>query len=258
LYQEEDAFDRFSKTKKKVVDIAAPLSTRDDAELEAAAKKTEAAAKKTEPSAKKTEPSAKKTEVAKKTEAAKKTEVPETTSAPSAVSAPQKTSSTQTTTSSTSIPAPAPVRAPTPDGLSVSVQSLIQKLVPWTAAEQKLLETALSTYPTSLRYGETNEIVTLESDRWDKVAACIPGMTKKDCIARYKFLVSQIKEKKGGKVGKITQKSYGFRKTIEDRCESLFASGGVSAGWFGLCLPSKEPPFKFWSGICLPNVQLPN
>lgn len=45
---------------------------------------------------------------------------------------------------------------------------------PWTPAEQKLLEQALKTYPTSV------------AERWDQIAACIPTRTKKECMRRYK------------------------------------------------------------------------
>lgn len=45
---------------------------------------------------------------------------------------------------------------------------------PWTPAEQKLLEQALKTYPTTVQ------------DRWDQIAACIPSRTKRECMRRYK------------------------------------------------------------------------
>lgn len=44
----------------------------------------------------------------------------------------------------------------------------------WTTDEQKLLEQALKTYPVST------------AERWEKIAAAIPGRTKKDCMKRYK------------------------------------------------------------------------
>lgn len=58
------------------------------------------------------------------------------------------------------------------------------EVLEWTATEQKLLEKALATYPATMK------------DRWDKIAEAVLGKSKKDCIARYKFLVQQIKEKK--------------------------------------------------------------
>ncbi|KAL1129637.1 hypothetical protein AAG570_012582, partial [Ranatra chinensis] len=56
--------------------------------------------------------------------------------------------------------------------------------LPWTAEEQKLLEQALKTYPSS------------RGDRWDQIAACIPTRSKKDCMKRYKELVEMVKAKK--------------------------------------------------------------
>lgn len=45
---------------------------------------------------------------------------------------------------------------------------------PWTTEEQKLLEQALKTYPVST------------TERWEKIAAAVPGRNKKDCMKRYK------------------------------------------------------------------------
>lgn len=45
---------------------------------------------------------------------------------------------------------------------------------PWTSEEQKLLEQALKTYPVST------------PERWEKIAAAVPGRSKKDCMKRYK------------------------------------------------------------------------
>ncbi|XP_076237359.1 dnaJ homolog subfamily C member 2 isoform X2 [Calliopsis andreniformis] len=61
---------------------------------------------------------------------------------------------------------------------------------PWTPAEQKLLEQALKTYPTTV------------PDRWDQIAACIPTRTKKECMRRYKELVELVKAKKAAQVMK--------------------------------------------------------
>ncbi|KAG8181899.1 hypothetical protein JTE90_026058 [Oedothorax gibbosus] len=54
----------------------------------------------------------------------------------------------------------------------------------WSAEEQQLLEQALKTYPSST------------PERWDKIASCLPGREKKDCMRRYKELVEMVKAKK--------------------------------------------------------------
>ncbi|KAM8771337.1 dnaJ homolog subfamily C member 2 isoform 2-T2 [Rhynchonycteris naso] len=45
---------------------------------------------------------------------------------------------------------------------------------PWTTEEQKLLEQALKTYPVNT------------PERWEKIAAAVPGRTRKGCMKRYK------------------------------------------------------------------------
>ncbi|XP_032520104.2 dnaJ homolog subfamily C member 2 [Danaus plexippus] len=55
---------------------------------------------------------------------------------------------------------------------------------PWTKTEQELLEQAIKTFPVST------------SERWDKIAECIPNRSKKDCMKRYKELVELVKAKK--------------------------------------------------------------
>ncbi|XP_070583426.1 dnaJ homolog subfamily C member 1 [Erythrolamprus reginae] len=54
----------------------------------------------------------------------------------------------------------------------------------WTQNQQKLLELALQQYPKG----------TLE--RWDKIAKCVPGKSKEECMTRYKLLVELIQKKK--------------------------------------------------------------
>ncbi|XP_057587476.1 dnaJ homolog subfamily C member 1 [Hippopotamus amphibius kiboko] len=58
---------------------------------------------------------------------------------------------------------------------------------PWTQNQQKLLELALQQYPKG------------SSDRWDKIAKCVPCKSKEDCIARYKLLVELVQKKKQAK-----------------------------------------------------------
>lgn len=58
---------------------------------------------------------------------------------------------------------------------------------PWTQNQQKLLELALQQYPKGA------------SDRWDKIAKCVPSKSKEDCIARYKLLVELVQKKKQAK-----------------------------------------------------------
>ncbi|CAL9683298.1 unnamed protein product [Knipowitschia caucasica] len=54
----------------------------------------------------------------------------------------------------------------------------------WTTEEQKLLEQALKSFPVST------------TERWEKIAAAVPGRSKKDCMKRYKELVEMVKAKK--------------------------------------------------------------
>lgn len=55
----------------------------------------------------------------------------------------------------------------------------------WEPNEHKLLENALKKYPSTT------------PNRWDVIASDIPGRSKSECIARFKYLVQMVKEKKG-------------------------------------------------------------
>ncbi|XP_068091708.1 dnaJ homolog subfamily C member 1 [Hyperolius riggenbachi] len=57
----------------------------------------------------------------------------------------------------------------------------------WTQNQQKLLELALQQYPKGT------------AERWDKIAKCVPGKSKEDCICRYKLLVELVQKKKQAK-----------------------------------------------------------
>ncbi len=54
----------------------------------------------------------------------------------------------------------------------------------WTKDEQALLEQAMKTFPIST------------SERWDRIAECIPNRTKKDCLRRVKELVDRVNAKR--------------------------------------------------------------
>ena len=51
---------------------------------------------------------------------------------------------------------------------------------PWTTDEQKLLEQALKTYPSST------------PERWERISEVVPNRSKKDCMKRYKVWCSLI------------------------------------------------------------------
>lgn len=63
---------------------------------------------------------------------------------------------------------------------SSSSEMDLSAMKPWTGEEQKLLEQALKTFPSS------------HSDRWDRIAECVPGRNKKECMARFKVILSHL------------------------------------------------------------------
>ncbi|CAB3998995.1 dnaJ homolog subfamily C member 1 [Paramuricea clavata] len=56
----------------------------------------------------------------------------------------------------------------------------------WSQNQQKLFEKALSLVPKDA------------PDRWTQIARNVPGKTKDECVARYKFLVEMLKKRKRG------------------------------------------------------------
>lgn len=69
---------------------------------------------------------------------------------------------------------------PVANGVAAESKEMKKESAPWTPGEQKLLEQALKTYPTTV------------PDRWDQIAACIPTRTKKECMKRYKVSNKKI------------------------------------------------------------------
>lgn len=55
----------------------------------------------------------------------------------------------------------------------------------WTPEQQTALEAALVKYPASIP----------ANDRWNQIAAAVPGQTRKQCVARYKWLREQLAAK---------------------------------------------------------------
>lgn len=60
----------------------------------------------------------------------------------------------------------------------------VQKKEEWNLVQQKWLEAALQQYPKGM------------AERWDKIAAAVPGKTKEECMLRYKHLVEVLRKKK--------------------------------------------------------------
>nr|XP_026693677.1 dnaJ homolog subfamily C member 1 isoform X2 [Ciona intestinalis] len=58
---------------------------------------------------------------------------------------------------------------------------------PWSQSQQQLLEKSLIQFPKT------------STERWDKISRCVPGKTKEECIARYKFLAEKVLQKKKNK-----------------------------------------------------------
>merc|ERR1712137_855137 len=64
------------------------------------------------------------------------------------------------------------------------VKSVSNEPEEWSPEEQKLLEAAMKKFTAK------------EGDRWNKIAGELPGRSKQDCIARYKYLVEFFKRQK--------------------------------------------------------------
>jgi len=81
-----------------------------------------------------------------------------------------------------------PAPAPTPVAAAATPETTATPAAEpeWTPEDQKLLEAALRKFPASLG-----------KDRWAKIAEAVPGKNRRDCVERYKVLVSAVQQKKG-------------------------------------------------------------
>jgi DnaJ homolog subfamily C member 2 len=90
---------------------------------------------------------------------------------------PPATATAAAKTESVAAPPPAAPSAAAEDASSV-----------WSQEQQRLLEVGLKKYPASMD----------KAERWSKIAADVPGKTRKDCISRYKQLREELQAKKTG------------------------------------------------------------
>ncbi|KAF4673424.1 DnaJ (Hsp40), sub C, member 2 [Perkinsus chesapeaki] len=75
----------------------------------------------------------------------------------------------------------APSSPPTPPPAPVAAERKVEPASSpedWTPAQQKALEKGLATHPASLGANE----------RWKRIADDVPGKTKKECVARFKYI----------------------------------------------------------------------
>uniref|UniRef100_A0A182JAY5 J domain-containing protein n=1 Tax=Anopheles atroparvus TaxID=41427 RepID=A0A182JAY5_ANOAO len=80
---------------------------------------------------------------------------------------------------------PVKVKTKTRDQTTVDAASGAAVNSNWSQQQQQSLEVAIQKYPKSANY-----------DRWQKIANSVPGKTKEECIARYKYLVELVKKQK--------------------------------------------------------------
>ncbi|KAG0205307.1 hypothetical protein BGX28_003061 [Mortierella sp. GBA30] len=129
--------------------------------------------------------------VAKESIASNTPSLKPSSSAAIAATATPSSSSTAATMAPSSGKTPALAAATSPTSAGAVLATPVAAL--WTAAEQKLLEAGMKTYPPSWQG---------EGDRWDKIAESVPGRTKKECKLRVKYLQEQVKARKAAAAGK--------------------------------------------------------
>ncbi|CAH0366848.1 unnamed protein product [Pelagomonas calceolata] len=78
--------------------------------------------------------------------------------------------------------APPPPPPPAPPPPAAAPPPPPQEETPWTAADQALLDKALAEVPRDLP----------KKDRWQRIAAQVPGRSARQCAERYKFIRSKL------------------------------------------------------------------
>lgn len=76
----------------------------------------------------------------------------------------------------------------------------------WSQIQQKALEAALTKYPKGAN-----------ADRWEKVAKCVPGKSKEECMLRYRQLVEMVKKRKVNGEATSQQPSEGGDEIIDSQ-----------------------------------------
>lgn len=109
----------------------------------------------------------------------------------------------------------------------------------WSQEDQKLLETAIVKYPK-----------TTAGDRWQKIANSVPGRTKEECLARYKYLVQKVKEQqklKGAATPEQQQQPDDEQvdniepNDVNDRVETIDKQEAETANQIDECEPEPVP-----------------
>ncbi|CAF1149744.1 unnamed protein product [Adineta ricciae] len=68
----------------------------------------------------------------------------------------------------------------------ITERATLDSAADWSQTDQHLLECALKTMPKDMP----------GADRWEQIALCIPGKTRDECLARYRYIVQRVKAKK--------------------------------------------------------------
>lgn len=106
----------------------------------------------------------------------------------------------------------------------------------WSQEHQKLLEIAIVKYPK-----------TIAGDRWQKIANTVPGKTKDECLARYKYLVQKVKDQKQKETAAESQGNDGEKERPTEDTQPAKAETGNDAAvqanqeTSGVCVIDDEP-----------------